>query len=108
VITAGNDRLVCGGGDDEMFGDFQEIGGPGTVRLGRDVFAFGAASGQDLVLDFQQGLDRLDVRGAGLTADEFATHVAGNVVDLEGGNGVTVTTLAGAPVALAPGDFLFA
>jgi hypothetical protein len=84
------------------------ISGPSTPLPGRDVFAFGAASGQDLVLDFQQGLDKLDVREAGLTAGEFATHVAGNVVDLGGGDGVTVTTLAGDPVALALGDFIFA
>jgi hypothetical protein len=54
------------------------------------VFAFGAASGPDLVLDFQQSLDKLDVREAGLTIDEFEAQVVGNVVNLDGGNGVTV------------------
>jgi Ca2+-binding RTX toxin-like protein len=53
---AGRDTLVGGAGDDRLFGGSEA-----------DVFRFAAGSGRDLVLDWQDGVDRLDFTGSGLT-----------------------------------------
>jgi serralysin len=54
----GNDRLVGGAGDDRL------VGGPGNDRLiggsGADLFVFQPKGGDDVVIDFQDDLDRLD------------------------------------------------
>ncbi len=56
----GDDTIDGGGGNDYL------IGGAGS-----DVFVFGSNWGRDLVFDWQDGIDRLDIRGTGLTLDDF-------------------------------------
>lgn len=56
---AGNDRLYGGAGRDTLeggAGDDTLVGGRGA-----DVFEFDFGDGQDVVRDFEDGLDRIDV-----------------------------------------------
>ena len=56
---AGDDRLDGGGGNDRL------DGGAGEDLLwggsGRDVFAFGETGGDDVIIDFRRGEDRIDL-----------------------------------------------
>jgi Ca2+-binding RTX toxin-like protein len=88
---AGDDRLVGGAGDDTLYGG-----------SGADLFAFDSGSGRDVVADFQAtgaGHDVIAVErnanGSGIT--DFASLLAhaqdgaaGVLLDLGGGNGVTL------------------
>lgn len=70
----GNDFIVGNVGHDTLFGgdglDFIR-GDEGNDQLyggaGADVFYFGKNSGTDVIHDFEQGLDHLNVKGLGLT-----------------------------------------
>src|SRR5262249_12354301 len=57
--TGGNDRLVSGPGNDEMWGD-AHYKAP-TVVTGADVFVFLQNNGQDTIHDFEQGKDHIDL-----------------------------------------------
>lgn len=70
----GNDLLQGGGGEDVLGGGANNDvlnGGAAKDRMsgggGRDIFVFDdlaeARSGMDIISDFQQGLDRIDLRG---------------------------------------------
>lgn len=88
---AGDDRLVGGAGDDALYGG-----------SGADLFAFDSGSGRDLVADFQAvgaGHDVIaverNVNGSGITdVASLMAHAqdgaAGVLLDLGGGNGVTL------------------
>lgn len=68
--TAGDDVLKGLGGRDYLdggTGDDTLIGGSG-----RDTFVFRGDFGHDTIADFQNGLDRIDLRGMGLTFDDLA------------------------------------
>ena len=75
----GNDRLSGGNGDDRL------TGGAGVDRMdggaGADVFVFATFSGTDIVTDFTDGADRIDLSGYG-----FATLAAAraNFADVAG------------------------
>jgi Ca2+-binding RTX toxin-like protein len=94
---AGNDRLYGGAGHDQLFGDLhggvtgddQLFGGTGHDRLhgglgsddltggaGRDKFIFRKGDGTDRVLDFELGLDKIDLRQTRFDADDliFTQH----------------------------------
>lgn len=60
----GNDALFGGGGDDMLFGGHHGTG-PDTLRggAGADLFVFNAVSGNDLVMDFHHGVDKLVFAG---------------------------------------------
>ena len=108
---AGNDRLFGGGGDDVLrggpgddvlsggLGDDILIGGPGNDRLiggpGADMFVFQRNGGNDVVMDFQDGLDLLNFR-----AFNFASKA--DVLDLatQVGAGVAFALPGGATVQL--------
>lgn len=85
----GHDRIVGDGGNDTLYGG-----------LGDDVFAFGEDSGNDLILDFGRGEDRIEIL-AGINGTDIAdaadllarlsTDSAGNArLDLGEGAGVTL------------------
>jgi Ca2+-binding RTX toxin-like protein len=59
------DKLTGGAGDDILFGDF-----------GRDTFIFVGRDGDDVILDFTNGQDWIDISAFGITAAEYATVVA--------------------------------
>jgi Ca2+-binding RTX toxin-like protein len=77
-------------------------------RGGNDIFQFGAASGGDVIVDFVQGQDRIDVSALGLT---FAQLQAGFVqaggngtINLGGGNSITLFNVTLANLTAA--DFI--
>ncbi len=97
--NAGANILNGAGGNDYLNG-----------RGGNDIFLFGAASGADVITDFAQGQDKIDLSALGLT---FAQVQAGYVqqgvngtINLGGGNSVTLlnVTLAN----LTQSDFILA
>ncbi|MFO1068193.1 MAG: hypothetical protein U1E14_06675 [Geminicoccaceae bacterium] len=103
----GNDRLVSGTGNDELYGD--SIKGSSNATVGRDTFVFRPDSGTDLILDFQQGFDRIDVRALGY--DSFAgiepdieVVRSTSIIHFSADDQVSVVGFA----ALTAADFVFA
>jgi Ca2+-binding RTX toxin-like protein len=83
----GDDQLYSGAGDDRLWGDGRLFG---EAEGGGDVFHFAGAFGDDRVLDFRRGEDKLAFTGL-LPIDVSVDTVGGNTV---------VATLAGDSVAL--------
>jgi len=101
VITgdAGNDFIRGGKGDDNIQGNEGNdiiFGDKGNDLLnggtGADIFAFNASTGIDVIEDFLQGTDKIQIR-ADIIATTSAAVAAfsGGVLDLGGGNTVTLT-----------------
>lgn len=105
VGGGGNDVLAGGAGNDTLFG------GAGADRLsgglGRDVFVFRGGYGRDTVLGFEDGIDRIDLSGFGLTQAQAlasATEIAGNVEFVfAAGDRLTILNTT---EAILRGDFL--
>jgi len=109
ILRGGDDLIDGGAGDDQLYGDFfQGAGIYGTrVTGGADVFLFATGSGNDVIHDFQDGTDLIDVSGYGYTAvgDMTITVVgADTLIDFGGGNSVLVA----GNIAIGAGDFIFA
>ena len=97
----GTDRINLGSGND-VFVDTRQDGELGRDTItggdGVDAFVFTPNSSDDVITDFELGVDRLrfneDLWGGGLTAqeivDQFAS-VRGGAVVFDFGNGTTVT-----------------
>jgi hypothetical protein len=80
--TGGNDRLVSGHSDDMMVGDAENNYGVG----GKDVFVFAMDNGNDVILDFEVGKDKLSLMVFGKA--RYAFHVLsqdGRMEDTESG-----------------------
>jgi Ca2+-binding RTX toxin-like protein len=116
-VRGGNDVLVGGTGDDELWGDFRDVFG--TVTRGADRFVFAHGSDHDSIGDFEDNKDRIDLtgyRGIDSFAEvrEHASQSEGNtVIDLGAAAGSAagedVLTLTGIALAtLDTRDFLFA
>ncbi|MBV7397471.1 calcium-binding protein, partial [Mameliella sediminis] len=82
--NGGRNVLVGGAGDDGLYGGGAADtldGGEGNDTLvggsGPDQFVFGASSGQDTVLDFDDGTDLIQLTGGLTFADLTITTVAG-------------------------------
>lgn len=90
---AGKDRLFGGLGDDRL------RGGAGNDQLsgeeGADVFVFDRRGGRDLVYDFTDGVDRLD-----LSAFDFASARAVRAVATQVGDDLVLKLAAGVTVTL--------
>ncbi|SFI38684.1 calcium-binding protein [Albimonas pacifica] len=104
VGGAGDDLLRGQGGEDELYGGDDAdnlVGGRGDDRLvggaAGDFFRFGRRTDDDLITDFQNGLDRIDLSRLVITGDELTAikdaskTLSGNsvMVDLDklGGDG---------------------
>ena len=81
--TGGRNLLIGGDGDDQIFGGGRGDtidGGAGNDTLaggsGPDQFVFGEGSGQDNVLDFEDGTDLVQLTGGLTFADLTVTTVA--------------------------------
>lgn len=97
---AGNDRLNGMGGNDVLFGE-----------AGDDVFVFDQGTGGDVIGDFTQGQDRIDISSYGLTFAQLQTLFVqnGNVGAIQFANGdvvvlhnVTMSQLTAADFILTP------
>ena len=91
----GNDRLVSGHGNENLWGDAATM--TGHAVGGNDAFVFEASSGHDRIHDFQQGKDQIEV--GGYAASSFAdlaietTAINGDpvsIVHFDANNDVTV------------------
>ena len=116
----GRNRLDGGAGDDVLIGGAQgDIldGGTGDDVLtgggGRDVFVFTHAAERDVITDFDNGDDRIDLQAFGLDAGDIQLAVrdwnGGVTLNLEriGGNGkVRILDHDGQAIALTLSDFL--
>jgi len=60
----GDDTLISGTGNDAMWGDAEQM--LDNALGGRDTFVFGPNNGEDVIYDFQQGMDLIDLSWLGL------------------------------------------
>lgn len=101
---AGNDTLLGGAGNDRL------IGGLGadvmTGGAGEDIFVFGRTDGQDRILDWQDGVDLIQITaGASSYADLNVQQVGQNTQISYAG---TVITLVGVSSwSIYSNDFIF-
>ena len=114
----GNDRLVSGTGNDDMWGDAQVM--LGNARGGNDMFVFNSNNGHDKIEDFGQGVgcvpgsnwgtDHIDVTALGihdfsqLHISAFDTTTHESTITFSPGNDVVVHS----QVALTANNFIFA
>lgn len=101
---AGNDTLSGGDGKDRL------AGGTGNDRLnggaGKDIFDFRAGDGRDIVQDFQNGIDRLDLRGLASGVDDITVAQSGANAVLRTGD-VQITLLGVTGTLIDASDFIF-
>ncbi len=102
----GDDRLDGGAGNDLLAGDAPSLGS--SARGGDDTFAFAGVFGDDRVLDFRQGEDRLEFSVPGVTGiDDVAIGRTGDdtLITVRGFGTVTLVgfdgTLGGADIVFA-------
>lgn len=98
--NAGHDRLAGLGGNDTL-----------TGHAGNDVFVFAAGGGRDVINDFVNGSDRIDLSATALTdfnavLASLTSTTAGAVITTEIGSTITLKGVLVA--ALDAGDFIFA
>lgn len=115
---ADDDLLRAGGGDDLLSGDAGQdllFGGFGDDRLdggaggdvlfgglGSDVFVFTASAGSDVILDFELGVDRVDL--AGSATSDWGDMTLSSASRVLGGEETTEGTL----LTHTDGEILFA
>ncbi len=107
---AGVDEITGGAGNDWLWGGDMTGAGDGVA----DTFIFGSSWGGDVIWDFENGTDRLDVSGAGITSfadltigtfGQFTTITAasGDIIYLRGAGDVAI-----AESSVDAADFIFA
>ena len=75
-VQGGDDRLVSAANTlDDMWGDVQTIV-DGTVAGGRDTFAFSHNNGNDIIHDFHQGEDIIELDGFLHMSQNGAAHMS--------------------------------
>ena len=121
---AGRDTLDGGPGDDEMYGGEDDdvlIGGEDNDLMdggpGADTFVFEPGNGNDYIMDFTSGTDKIDLSaftdadGNALITSAPPDSTMGDdnhVIDLTEHGGGTITVLGvGDDSALGAGDFIF-
>ncbi len=93
---AGKDSLAGGGGDDTL------VGGSGA-----DVFIFRPNGGNDIITDFQDRSDKIDLSGYDITFADLGLTAIGRDVLITLPDGDSILLQKVALKLLDPGDFLF-
>ncbi len=112
---AGNDTLISGHGNDHMWGDFGANLNQNVPYVnystGKDIFVFGENNGNDIIYDFQRGLDKIDFRSLGgidsindFTITSNLAQPSNSVIDFGNGNSITLIGVS----ELSANDFMFA
>ena len=117
---ARDDHLEAGGGDNVLrggAGDDRLVAGPGENRLfggaGADVFVFRPGGGRDRIMDFEHGVDRIDLSAYAMLHSPGGLDIAGThdgARILVQGDEIRIRTEDRAPLApqdFTPDDFLF-
>jgi Ca2+-binding RTX toxin-like protein len=98
LINAGiaNDTLIGGLGNDTL-----------TGGLGNDILVFASNSGNDIVTDYTNDIDILDLTALNLTIDDLTITQAGadTVIELDADNSITLLNVDAATIN--EDDFLF-
>ena len=99
----GDDWLKGAEGDDFLAGDFGNdtlIGGVGSDRI-----LIGAGRGSDVLLDFEDGIDKFELE-APLTVSQLTFVGAGNSTQIKFGDEVLVTVIGVGPSLVDAADFV--
>ncbi|MDB2437667.1 hypothetical protein N9W89_03045 [Hellea sp.] len=95
IGLAGNDTLIGAGGNDTLFGgdgNDRLVGGADNDVLfgqqGEDTFVFFANSGNDVIRDFEDGIDTIEFRGAVDSFADLTLEQSGTNVIITSDNGV--------------------
>ena len=111
---AGDDTLAGEGGDDQLYGNEGHDaldGGAGNDTLeggtGNDQFVFRGNWGSDIVTDFAQGTDVIDLSGTALQFEDLAITQVGADTHIADGNGNTITLQNVTAANLGESDFTF-
>ena len=82
-----------------------------NYSTGKDIFVFGENNGNDIIYDFQRGLDKIDLRSLGgidgiddFTITSSLTQSSDRVIDFGNGNSITLIGVS----ELSANDFMFA
>lgn len=116
----GNDILLGGSGNDRLYGGSGRdtlTGGAGNDELiggsHGDTFRFSGKWGRDKVRDFQDGIDRIDLRGNGLSFDKLSITTGNADTDRIAddvfikANGQSIALLNVKAALIGASDFLF-
>ncbi len=103
---AGDDRLYAGDGNDVL------DGGAGDDLMnggaGKDVFQFTFGGGHDVISDFEQGIDIIQLLGFAGDFDDLSIHAVGHDLRVDLSGGAESLTLSGyAYETLGEKDFAF-
>ncbi len=110
----GDDALDAGNGRDTLDGDSGDdilTGGSG-----KDVFVFGVKAGDDVITDFQLGLDVIDLRAFSINSVNDMEHSGARSafgtalfigLDALGGSGSITISNVDSTIALFESDFIF-
>lgn len=106
---AGKDQLRGGAGDDTI------DGGAGRDLLagggGEDVFVFSTGYDRDVIVNFRDGVDRIDISGTGIEDFDALSHVlsgGGHRAKIDLGGGDELVLIGVGVGQLDAGDFIFA
>lgn len=113
ITSGGKDKLFGGkGGDALSSGNGKDLldGGKGADSLtgggGADIFLFRRKDGNDAILDFENGVDRIKIKsGAGSFAEVSVTDLAGDTLVSFANTSITLWNVAHTDIDAS--DFLF-
>jgi VCBS repeat-containing protein len=108
-IVAGADIITGGAGNDQLWGDASASGFAANYSAGADVFQFSQGDGQDVIHDFNDGLDQ--IRITGLSIPTFSSlgisNTATGVLVQYGNLGDSIELIGLNAVNIDATDFLF-
>ncbi len=102
----GNDTLIGGGGADLLYGgagDDTLSGSGGFDRFYFDISNFG----NDVITDFTNNREKMDMRGSGLNYSDLTISVSGGDTIISANGGSDTITLNGVTTLIDANDFIF-